>query len=566
MKKILTLLAILSVFSWGKAADEQIVPSEVDRVTVYLSGAQIFRKAKFTLVPGTQKVVLDSVSQFLQDQSLQATSSGSYTILDVKHDVRHIQPPVKEATIVPAHILTALDSLKDALDLLNFKLGQVQATIINLNGEKRLITGNKIMKGEGKGDSLPVLVEAVSFYRKQLEDIENKLYAEKLAEYKFLKKKQKLTARQTELNAYQKNLRPGAAPTVRTVHQVIVTIHSRIHQKTNITINYLVNCAGWHPSYDLRAKGTDKPMTITYKADVFQQTGFDWDGVELTLSTHAPTAQTAKPELPQWIVDYYTHVTKSLSYDVRNAQSNMRATLSNATKETKNRDKAPKVQGYKKLLEYDQSVKEVLSEVHRSIIHSEYKIQYDYTIESDGEPKVLLIREKDIPADYLHYVIPKVNKDVYVIARIPEWESLELLPASANIYFDNAYIGRTDIDPISMQDTMEIAMGIDRSVVVTRKKVKDEVETSILSKWASREMAIQLSLKNNKQVPITLEILDQIPVSKHEEIKVEIGTKGDGKLDEIKGTLTWLIELDATEHKLIDFTYTLEYDKNKEIL
>ncbi|MCK9998352.1 DUF4139 domain-containing protein, partial [Providencia rettgeri] len=40
--------------------------------------------------------------------------------------------------------------------------------------------------------------------------------------------------------------------------------------------------AAWSPSYDIRSQDVESPITLTYKANLIQNTGIDWEKVNLT--------------------------------------------------------------------------------------------------------------------------------------------------------------------------------------------------------------------------------------------------------------------------------------------
>ena len=60
--------------------------------------------------------------------------------------------------------------------------------------------------------------------------------------------------------------------------------------------------AGWQPMYDLRTASDARSVELAYRAEVWQQTGEDWNGVELSLSTAQPSlgAQGPDPQ-PIWL-------------------------------------------------------------------------------------------------------------------------------------------------------------------------------------------------------------------------------------------------------------------------
>ena len=66
------------------------------------------------------------------------------------------------------------------------------------------------------------------------------------------------------------------------------------------------------PKYDLRANNTTDPIGLTYKADVFQNTGIDWKNVTLTLSTGNPTVNNTQPELSTWFLYFQQQFKKKV--------------------------------------------------------------------------------------------------------------------------------------------------------------------------------------------------------------------------------------------------------------
>ncbi len=86
--------------------------------------------------------------------------------------------------------------------------------------------------------------------------------------------------------------------------EIIVKVSSPNAVKADFKITYLVKEARWFPTYDIRAKNIQSPIGITYKANVIQQSGEDWDNVELTVSTANPNEGGARPLIKPWILGF----------------------------------------------------------------------------------------------------------------------------------------------------------------------------------------------------------------------------------------------------------------------
>jgi hypothetical protein len=72
-------------------------------------------------------------------------------------------------------------------------------------------------------------------------------------------------------------------------------------------------------------------------------------------------------------------------------------------------------------------------------------------------------------------------------------------------------------------------------------------------------------VKNNKSVPIKVEILDQVPVSKQKDIVVELEEKDGATFNEDFGKLKWELEIPANQNKRVRFTYSMKYPKDKNV-
>ena len=103
------------------------------------------------------------------------------------------------------------------------------------------------------------------------------------------------------------------------VHKHAGSLHAADEQMANenasknLRLNYLVSDAGWNPIYDLRVANITAPIFIQQKANVFQNTGIDWEQVKITLSTGNPIDNGILPALNPLYSDIYSYQrTKSL--------------------------------------------------------------------------------------------------------------------------------------------------------------------------------------------------------------------------------------------------------------
>ena len=560
MKRLISTLLFIIICSISHGVVTTELSSTITQVKVGLNGAQVFRKASITILPGINTVIIDNVSPNIQNKGLQACSLGDYKIIDVKHQLKYPEPKADENTIIPVHVQQEINSLQDSLFYQNLRVSNYKSKIQTLADQKNIIKNNKLTKGDN--DSLPVLKELVNYYQKELFKIEDE-FMNWTIRYELLQKKiTKNTLRLNELSKFSINSgQPIMIPSA--IHQVAVTIFSNQKINSELEVSYLVENAGWYPAYHLRVENTDKPINFMYKGYVYQNTGEDWTKVKLSLVTFDNTLENTKPELNAWFVKYYVETAPNYLFKNKKSYSS-----SNVHMPTMEYSKGiPLDDDYDKEDEIEINEVEIPSHNHEALASYTFDIEHPYTIKSHGEEVLLLIKEHTVDAFYTHYLVPKITTSAYLIASIPDWENLSLLNATTNLYFEKTYLGNTNLNINTLDDTLSLSLGIDRSLFCARKKTQDSKKCRIIGSKKYQEITIEITVKNNKSNEIHLFLEDQIPVSTNpEEIEVELHQKDGASYTENNGKLKWELNLKPEEKKTFTFTYSMKYDKHKKVM
>uniref|UniRef100_UPI0025D86C32 mucoidy inhibitor MuiA family protein n=1 Tax=uncultured Mucilaginibacter sp. TaxID=797541 RepID=UPI0025D86C32 len=106
------------------------------------------------------------------------------------------------------------------------------------------------------------------------------------------------------LQKYDKQIAEIAKGSTTATSNIIVTVSSKTALQSEFTLSYLVHDAAWYPTYDIRAKDVNSPVSISYKANVSQHCGEDWKNIKLTLSTGNPTVSGNKPDLTPYYLNF----------------------------------------------------------------------------------------------------------------------------------------------------------------------------------------------------------------------------------------------------------------------
>lgn len=544
-------LLLSNIFSF---AAEKNVNSKITQANVFLNGAQLFHSANVQLPAGNTTVYIEGISPFLNPQSIQAGGKGDFIILDVEHYIHYPEPVNEEENSLPIHIKREIKLLEDSLLNLSYDIEMLSDKKNLLLTEKNIINNNKLYKGEGKSDSLQLFASAIEFYHKKLNEINSELLKLKKEENQLQEKKNKQQNRLYELKNYS-NTQQKKYNSNQPVHKIKVNVMAEAPVAATILINYFISNAGWNPHYDIRAINTESPVKLTYKAQVYQQSGLDWNGIKLVLSTSNPQKNNNKPNLNPWYLSFY-NPNRYYNYDKRGKVAEQAPTTAVREEQSKTKDDYSGMDALT-LADYT-SEKEAL-------VNIQYDVKIPCSIPADGKQHSITVLQKEINTSYEYRAVPKLDADAFIMARITGWDDLNLMSAKANIYFENMYVGETFINADETKDTLDIALGRDNSIQISRKRLKNFEKEKFLNDQKVLTYAYEITVRNGKNSNIRLVVEDQIPISNNQQIKVELTDNGKAEVNEHTGMLTWDLKLKAKENKTIKYSFEIKHDKDKQL-
>lgn len=551
MKSIFSILFLFSCF-FTFGSEPEIIKSTLSDVTVFTAGAQITRKASISLKPGMTLFVIEDISPNIDPKSLRVKSIGNFILLDSKYEVYYPKPEPLKLEGLPLKIQKDITLLLDSIDVVNYELKEIQDELDVLNNTKAILSNNGAVKGQGKvNDSIQLLKQVMEYYQLKMNELNKKIQ----------QTQKRKSAKSTKLDAMNlrlqglRNYQSSSVPVIRTgpIHRIVMTVQTKEVGSGKLQISYLVSGASWVPSYDIRSEISDGSVNLTYKALITQNTGENWNDVALTLSTNNPYQNKIKPELHPWYLDYYNYS----RIDGRlNSYSNTPTPSMGAQKPAISADEST---------EYKEKTIADFTTVIDKTISAEYKIDLPYTIESDDESHLVLVKNIDLKAIYRYYTVPKLDPSVFLIAEISNIDNLNLVPGSANIFFDATYIGETYIDPTIMTDTMRLSLGVDPNIVAKRILLKKEVKEKIVGNDVERTFAYEITVKNLKANSIDVVIEDQLPITTNGEIVIEAISTAKADYDKSTGKLLWKTEVKSKEIKSFTYSFKVKYPKDKQI-
>jgi hypothetical protein len=198
-------------------------------------------------------------------------------------------------------------------------------------------------------------------------------------------------------------------------------------------------------------------------------------------------------------------------------------------------------------------------------LRMEYVIETPFTIPSDNSDHRVAIAVYTMNANYEYHSVPKLDKNVFLVAQVSGWEKLNLLPGESNLYFDGTYIGKSYVDVNSTKDTMSFSLGQDKKVLVERTRSQEMSKTRLIGSRYKYDVTWDFVVRNNGGAEIPMIVKDHFPVSVNEDIKVKEGEFEGATKEENSHILTWKFTLKKGETKKFKFDYSVDYGRNQPV-
>lgn len=519
-------------------SQEQIkkVNSAATDVRIFLSGAQVTRTASLTIEPGVTVFVLEGLSQYIQPATIQVNGRGNFIILDVNHQINYLQ--VRERS---QDLIILEDSLKILLEQVEFERGMLWVS----KEEESLLLANKNLGGAQTGVRSTDLKDAADLFRNRLREI-------KIRQLELGRKIKSLEEAIQRVRNQLNTLQGVSSPPTS---DIFVKVSAAARATGTLELNYFTGGAGWQPLHDLRAGKINEPVELISKANVFQNTGEKWERVKLAISSANPVQSGVKPILQPWHLGFYeppspSHALQGRASGVVGIRSAKKA--------------MPQAAGEEVLAEAF-ALGDFVSTVETQVSF-EFQVAMPYTLPSDNKKYTVDLQKLSLPAEFEYQCVPKIDTDVFLVAKVSGWENQSLLPGEVQLFFEGTFVGKSYLDPRAASDTLQISLGRDKGISVKRTRLPEFTERSFLGQNRIESRGWEIEARNNKSMTVKLMIEDQLPVSTNKEIEITPNEISGADFNKETGRLIWRMDLKPAESKTFRTKYSVRYPRSKTVI
>ncbi|MFA7060214.1 MAG: mucoidy inhibitor MuiA family protein [Pedobacter sp.] len=546
LRTLLLLIFVMApAFVGGTEINRLVVIPRITAVTVYPDRAMTTRTAMLSLKPGNYVVAFEALPTLIQDDSVRISGKGSAasTILGLEIKRSFVeQTPEKRAKELEEDILT-----------LERKVGSLDAKKAALAAQKSFIDSIKVAWGERISKELAVgkptsieLNEALTFVGSGVTRVE-----EQTRDLDF--DKQQLKDRINALRLQRDQAIGSHRMETKTVE---VSLEVTREGSLTLNLNSVLPQAGWEPSYDVRLNADGKTAELTFRALVRQQTGEDWQAVDLSLSTSRPAVGGTPPELFPWRVAFYRPQPPMQMSVMSSAPGSAykkaaRASFRADTVEEAAETEAPATYGTAQVAEEQTSVS--------------FIIPRKVDILSDGTQHGCVVAIENMPLTLEFLAVPKLAASVYLKSEIINRAGFPLLAGRVNIFTGDNFSGSSQLKKVAVGEKFDLYFGVDDQVTVKREELKSHKEAGLFGK-NRMSYRYRIEVQNFRKEAQTMIVRDQLPLAGDDEITVALD-EPSLKPDEIKsdGVLTWKLYVKPGEKREISFGIIIEYPKDREI-
>jgi len=555
------VLLFLLPFASGAAADEVAAPSRIDAVTVFPSGAEVTRLARVRVEKGEHTIVFSDLPAEANQNSIRVDGKATGKLEIGAVDTRRLAVPRNDSASAQSErrrIEDEIERLEDEVTLLKGRAeaAETQKVLVknltNLPNRPPPPVGTNAAQGESWSQILSLISSSMSDIQRAAVEADVKI---------------RETTRQ--IDDLRKKL-AALAPAREERTEVRIAVSAQSALDVDVTVRYQVAGASWSPYYDARlttgSKTTAPALLLTRRAAITQRTGESWDEVLLALSTTRPTAGSAAPDVRTVTVDFEPEAkprpvasapAPALKRSLQAPAEEMRmageaaaegAAAAGALTEVRERD----------------------AQVETAPFQAVFAVPGRVTIAATGEAKRVRLLEEAVEPHLSVRVVPKFDTKAYLYAKLSAPKGSPVLPGQVSLFRDGTFVGTGRLPLLVGGEDHELGFGGD-DLVRVRHAIAEEKkgETGLISTSRTDERNFKITVKNMHERAIPVTVLDQLPVSRNQDIKVEqtgrvAPTKKD--VDDQRGVLAWELKLEPDEEKTIDFGYRVIWPSGKNIV
>jgi uncharacterized protein (TIGR02231 family) len=203
--------------------------------------------------------------------------------------------------------------------------------------------------------------------------------------------------------------------------------------------------------------------------------------------------------------------------------------------------------------------------VEQGLLSASFQAARRETVDGSGQARKVSLARFPLKAEVVRTAAPRLEAAAFLTAKAVNETGFPLLAGTAGVYIGDEFAGRAAIPATPPGGELELAFGADPRVEIDRKVLERRRESAgVISKDEVYRYRVRIAVKNRYAAPVSVKLLDLVPVSRDEKIRVELleGTTVSTREDpERPGVRTWDLALAPREERAIELRYEIRFPR-----
>jgi uncharacterized protein (TIGR02231 family) len=570
MKKLLGLLIMsTSLTSISAMADTETVTKPVS-VVVFTDQATVTRSGDVEIPAGDSILLVKGLPKSLNRESLKVDGKSVSKVTIGSIDVK----------IAPINLVNVADnpSVNQEIKTINEELDKVAVEIASYETQKALIlrlagsTTSRVVNTDAGLDSNP------ASWNQALDAVQKGMLSAGEGNRLATRHKTELEQRKAVLTSSNRATINADLET-----QVGIAVHAEQATRFHLNLSYRIQGASWHPVYEAYLDSKTGKLVLNEGAQVSQFTGEDWKDVSVVLSTSRPSASTSAPNIGSIPIDIQeTAPPETVSYVTNGSgtQVTLRAHPStpSASRDTMGVATPWGVADTMGVAAAAASPAPMVAQVEASNLQTtaittglfvEYAIPGKNTIPSDRTEKHVRIGETTFDSKVTARIVPKFDAKAYLMTDFVNNLDVPLMPGRVSLNLDGVLVGQGNLNLTRKAEHANLAFGPDEQIKVSYDpQTSHQSQDGYWNKQAINTRESLITIKSFHPSPIEITVLDALPVSRNETLKVVMNADPKPSITDFEqkpGVLAWTKIYAVNEENKIKFGYTVTAPDGKTI-
>ena len=514
-------------------ADDLLLRADIAAATIYLSGAEVSRRADLAIAPGSHQIMI-AMHDAAQAERIMLSAPEGVTIGQPRKITAY---PIAEGVLDDP----AQAAARAARDTAELALTQAQDDLALVDGEVRALEAQLrflgTLAGDGMADVNPDrLPQLLATLGAETARLERELHAAHIARRT---PEAVVQTRDAALAVAQKAL-DRLNPFGVAVDVIAFTLDAPSATEGQIKLDYFTQAASWSPSYEVHLDSETGALEIAPFIAVAAQGSGLWRDVAMRFSTSQPDRPRAPSALwpnPARLIDPVSPQPYALSR--LGAAPMMEAAADSVATQA--------VTGL------------AVTHVYGSPI----------TLDDDGRAILPLDRLAMQVAREIR-AVPRLDQTAYLLATLRNDSGAPILPGPARYFRDGALIAQEWLPLIPMGAEAELGFGpLDHLRLIWIDRSLAEGDRGIFVTANTQERRIAFGVENTGTKAETVRLLYATPFTEQEDLRLSMTLTPQpqtGDVDDLRGVQAWTLSVAPGETKLVEMGLSFAWPEGQELV